>query len=277
MHSDTLRRTDVLGIPVTCFCSYDHATQAIVDRIRRKDKTLCVAINPEKVCFARNDAAFGDIVRKAHIHICDGIGAAVAVRWITGWKIPRVTGVRLFNELIETADREGLRIFLLGAKPQVNERAMEILRQRHPGLQIAGRRDGYFKDSDEVVRQINASDADILFTAMGSPRQEQWLSANLDAIETPFCMGVGGSFDVLTGNVKRAPEIFQKTGTEFLYRLLCEPRRWRRQSVLPGFAIRVLNEAIRRRGFKALISSQRIEAVYQWSQREAHAAGKQPA
>jgi N-acetylglucosaminyldiphosphoundecaprenol N-acetyl-beta-D-mannosaminyltransferase len=272
-----IKYADVLGVPVTCFCSYDHATSAIVDRIRRKEKTLCVAINPEKVCFARNDAAFGSIIRKAHIHICDGIGAAVAVRWITGWRIPRVTGVKLFIELVETAEREKLSVFLLGAKPQVNECAAEVLRERYPHLQIAGRCDGYFKDSAEVVRQINASGAHMLFTAMGSPRQERWLSENLDAISTPFCMGVGGSLDVLTGNIKRAPGFFQKTGTEFLYRLLCEPKRWRRQSVLPGFAVRVLDEAVKKRGLKALISSKRIDAVYQWTQREPLATRKQPA
>ena len=144
-------------------------------------------------------------------------------------------------------------------------RAAEILRERHPRLRIAGRCDGYFKDSAEVVHQINASGAHMLFAALGSPRQERWLSENLDAISTPFCMGVGGSLDVLTGNIKRAPQFFQKTGTEFLYRLLCEPKRWRRQSVLPGFAVRVLDEAVKKRGLKALISSQRIDAVYQWT------------
>ncbi|MBE0534670.1 MAG: WecB/TagA/CpsF family glycosyltransferase [Phycisphaerae bacterium] len=268
MSNTTVRHTSVLGVPVTCFCSYDHATEYIVDRIRRKNKTLCIAINPEKVRFARGDAAFGAIVRDAHVHICDGIGAAIAVQWITGWRIPRVTGVRLFYELVKTAEREGLSVFLLGAKPQVNERAAEVLREKHPALRIAGMQDGYFKDADEVVRQINASGADLLFAAMGSPRQEQWLTEHSDALEVPFRMGVGGSFDVLTGRVKRAPAFFQRTGTEFLYRLICEPKRWRRQCKLPGFAARVAIEAVRERGIRAFILSRRIDTVSERAETE---------
>ena len=122
-------------------------------------------------------------------------------------------------------------------------------------MQVAGRLDGFQKDDCEVVRQINASRPDMLFAALGSPRQEKWLAEHLDTLNVPFCMGVGGSFDILSGRVKRAPEIFQRTGTEFLYRLICEPRRWRRQSVLPGFALRTLAEAFSTRGLKAFTSN----------------------
>ena len=262
----TIKTTEVLGIPITCFCSYDHAAESVVRRIREGRKTFCIVINPEKACFARGDPTFENVVRKADMHICDGIGIALAVRWITGWRIPRITGVGLFFKLVKTAEKEGLRLFLLGAKPEVNRKASEVLRERYPKLRIAGRHDGYFKDAAEVVRQINASGAHMLFAALGSPRQERWLSEHLDALDVPFCMGVGGSFDILTGNVKRAPEFFQRTGTEFLYRLICEPRRWRRQSVLPSFALRVLMQAFSTRGLKALISSREIRTIYGWGE-----------
>jgi N-acetylglucosaminyldiphosphoundecaprenol N-acetyl-beta-D-mannosaminyltransferase len=267
MESEILS-TEILGIPITCFCSYDHAAEAIVQRIQKGDKTLCIAINPEKICFARNDGAFADIVRNGHVHICDGIGAALAVRWIMGWRIPRITGVGLFFKLLETAQRRGLSVFLLGAKPETNDKAYETLRTRHPTLSIAGRHHGFFTDANEVIQQVNASGADMLFAALGSPRQERWLSEHLDRIEAPFCMGVGGSFDVLTGNVKRAPVLFQRTGTEFLYRLLREPWRWRRQSVLLGFGVRVLVKALSARGPKALISSREIGKVYAQAEHE---------
>ena len=113
---------------------------------------------------------------------------------------------------------------------------------------MAGRLHGYLEDQGAIVRQINASEAHMLFAALGSPRQERWLGEHLEALQVPFCMGVGGSFDILSGRVKRSPEIFQYTGTEFLYRLLCEPWRWRRQVVLPGFAWRVLAQAFATRG-----------------------------
>ena len=203
-----------------------------------------MAINPEKVCFARKDPSFGRIVRKANVHICDGIGTALAVRLLERRRIPRVTGVGLFFGLLAAAEREGLSVFLLGAKPETNEKAVAVLRSRYPNLKIAGRRHGYFDDSGDVVDEINASGADFLFAALGSPRQERWLDANVAGLNVPVCMGVGGSFDILSGHVKRAPALCQKTGTEFLYRLVCEPRRWRRQLVLPSFGLRVLWEAL---------------------------------
>jgi N-acetylglucosaminyldiphosphoundecaprenol N-acetyl-beta-D-mannosaminyltransferase len=268
MESEILS-TDVLGVPITCFCSYDHAAEAIVARIRNGSKTLCIAINPEKICFARNDDAFGDIVRHGHIHICDGIGAALAVRWIVGWRIPRITGVGLFFKLLETAERQRLSVFLLGGKPEISDKTYETLRTRHPEMVIAGRQHGFFTDTDDVLRRINASGAAMLFAALGSPRQERWLSAHLDRIAVPFCMGVGGSFDVLTGSVKRAPEVFQRTGTEFLYRLLCQPWRWRRQSVLLGFGAKVLVKAVAARGPQALFRSRAIRKVYTQAERGA--------
>ncbi len=253
MNALDIRSTEVLGIPITCFGSYEQAANMFVRRARERIKTFCVAINPEKVCFARNDPIFGRIVRRAHVHICDGIGTALAVRLISELRIPRITGVGMFLRLVEAAEQNGLRVFLLGAKPETNQKAYEVLRERHPNLQIAGRRDGFFDDSAAVIREINESRADILFVALGSPRQERWLDEHLDAIDAPVCMGVGGSLDVLSGHVKRAPTLCQRTGTEFLYRLVCEPRRWRRQSVLPGFGLRVLREAFRTRALSGLL------------------------
>jgi N-acetylglucosaminyldiphosphoundecaprenol N-acetyl-beta-D-mannosaminyltransferase len=249
------RWTEVLGIPVTCFSSYEDAAGTIVQRIREQKKTFCIAINPEKVCLARKNTAFGDVVRRGHVHICDGMGIALAIRLIQGWRIPRITGVGLFLKLMGVAEQEGLKIYLLGAKPETNEKACAALREEHPNLQIAGRHHGYFEDASAVVAQINDAGADMLFAALGSPRQEKWLHDHLEAIQVPFCMGVGGSFDVLAGHVKRAPEFFQRTGTEFLYRLIREPWRWRRQSVLLAFGARVLIKALATRGPKALVRS----------------------
>jgi N-acetylglucosaminyldiphosphoundecaprenol N-acetyl-beta-D-mannosaminyltransferase len=257
MIAPVLRQTRVLGVPVTCFSSYDHAVHTIMGRIQEGEKTFCIAINPEKVCFARGDDGFASILSRGHVHICDGIGTRVAVRLLKGWRIPRITGVRLFFSLLDAAESAGSRVFLFGATPEINDAAYERIREIHPRLQIAGRLHGYHKDDAQIVRQINASGAHMLFVALGSPRQERWIGEHLNALHVPFCMGVGGSFDILSGRVKRAPEIFQRTGTEFLYRLVCQPQRWRRQSVLPGFALRALAEALSTRGLKAFLSSPR--------------------
>ena len=124
------------------------------------------------------------------------------------------------------------------------------LKKRHPGLQIVGRRDGFFKDSAAVVRQINDSRADMLFVAMGSPKQEYWIAKHREAINAPFCMGVGGSLDVASGTIKRAPRVFQKTGTEFLFQLVTEPKRFRRQMVYLPYMLNVLKERLARRRTK---------------------------
>ncbi|MFC1508444.1 WecB/TagA/CpsF family glycosyltransferase [Candidatus Omnitrophota bacterium] len=239
-----LKRLDILGIWVSRLESYKHAEDIIVQQARGRQKTFCVAINPEKIYSAQKDEYLRELINSADIHICDGIGAAIAAKVLYGEKIARITGVQLFLGLMSCAEKEGLSVFLLGAKPESNEGAYNKLIQMHPDLQIAGRQDGYFKDDREVVQKINNSGADMLFVALGSPRQEFWITEHREAICAPFCLGIGGALDVLSGNAKWAPKIFRKTGTEFLYRLITDPKRWRRQLVLPKFALMVLKERI---------------------------------
>jgi N-acetylglucosaminyldiphosphoundecaprenol N-acetyl-beta-D-mannosaminyltransferase len=230
----------VLGVRVSPFDSYPHALACIEERIRSRQKTFCVAINPEKVYRAMHDPDLRALLASTDIGICDGIGVALAARLLYGKSLPRCTGVDLFLELAGLAAKAGFKVFLLGAAPEVNQAAAERLTERYPGIRIAGRQDGYFKDTAAVVSAINASGADMLFVAMGSPRQEFWIREHRDALNVPFCMGVGGSLDVMSGRVQRAPRFFRRTGTEFLYRLIKEPWRLRRQLVLPLFLLHVL-------------------------------------
>jgi N-acetylglucosaminyldiphosphoundecaprenol N-acetyl-beta-D-mannosaminyltransferase len=261
MITSEVKQTNVFGIPITCFGSYENATDLIFQRIQQNQKTFCVAINPEKICFAQSDMNFAEQLRKAHIHICDGVGTAVAIRLINGWRIPRITGVGLFFRLLEVAKHEHLGVFLLGAKRETNDKIYDVLRSEYPGLRIAGRHHGFLNDADEVIKQINASRADMLFVAMGSPRQERWLDQHMKSLDIPFCMGVGGSFDILSGDVKRAPKIFQRTGTEFLYRLACQPWRWRRDILLLGFAFRVFAAASIARGLGVFVKTMELRHI----------------
>lgn len=230
----------ILGVPVAPFVSYDHAIRCVEDVITFRRKSFWVAVNPEKVYRAMHDPNLHGILRRADAGICDGVGISIAARLLYGQGIRRCTGVDLFFTLMGAASRRGWKVFLLGASPESNERAYQRLLVRYPGLQVAGRCDGFFQDSARAIRQINDSGADLLFVAMGSPRQEFWIAEHRGELNVPFCLGVGGSFDIASGSVRRAPRIFRATGTEFLFRFLAEPRRWRRQASRPLFMLMVL-------------------------------------
>ena len=237
----------IMDVPVTPFESYSQAIECVEAAITARRKTLCVAINPEKVQRAQRDVALRTLLQQAEITICDGIGVALGARVLHGRRLARCTGVDTFMNLIAAAAHRGWKVFLLGASPETNAKAHQRLREQHPGLQIVGRHDGYFSDAGPIIEQINASGAELLFVAMGSPRQEFWIMKHRQKLNTPFCMGIGGTLDVAAGTVKRAPSFWRKTGTEFLYRLLSQPQRIRRQLVLPLFAAGVLKRALWRR------------------------------
>ena len=180
------------------------------------------------------------LLNSAAIQIPDGIGIVVASR-IKGGKIKkRITGIDLMEKIIRRASEKSYRVFLLGAKPGIADEASKILEKRYPGLIIAGIMDGYFKDDDEAVNTIKNAKPDILFVAMGSPKQEYWITKNMEKLTVPLCMGIGGSLDVISGNVKRAPGIMRKSGLEWLYRLFKEPWRFGRMTVLPVFLLKVI-------------------------------------
>ena len=230
----------ILGTEVSILASYNDALDLICRRIRSGTQTFCVAVNPEKIYRATRSVELQKSLRSAHVRICDGIGISLASMLLYGRRIPRCTGIDLFLKLVHLAAREGMKIFVLGASGEINEAACRSLVEAHPGLRIVGRQHGYFMDSARVVNDINESGADLLFVAMGSPRQEFWISENLPKLSVKFCMGIGGSLDVVSGTTARAPALFRRMGAEWVYRLLTQPSRLRRQAVLPVFAVDVL-------------------------------------
>jgi len=235
-----VEKIKILSVSVTVFGSYSHAVESIIDRIKKGQKSLCFAINPEKIYRVQSDIELKEVINTADIHICDGVGVVIATKILYGRRIHRITGIQLFCDLIARAEKEGLKIFILGASPEANKGACEKLLAKHPNLQIAGRQNGYCSDSAAIVKMINDSGADMLFVAMGSPKQEFWIAEHKDAINVPFCMGIGGTLDVVSGHAKRAPKLFRKTGTEFLYRLICKPKRLKRQICYPVFMLQVI-------------------------------------
>ena len=238
---------DILGIPITPFESYLKVREAISKSIRNGVKVTCVAINPEKVQIAQKDKRLKQLLQSANMHICDGVGTALAARVLHGRRLPRITGVDLCIHLLEASEKEGWRVYLAGATNKVNQDAFDALTRQYPKLQIVGRCHGYHGDSAKIVADINGSRADLLFVAMGSPRQEEWIMRHRDQLQVPYCMGVGGTFDILSGNKRRAPSVVSKLGMEWLYRLVTEPQRWKRQARLPAFAWATLRSSFRPR------------------------------
>jgi N-acetylglucosaminyldiphosphoundecaprenol N-acetyl-beta-D-mannosaminyltransferase len=188
-----------------------------------------VVLNAAKVVQMREDDRLRSIVAGCDLVNADGQSVVWASR-VLGRPLPeRVAGIDLFKAIIERAAQTGHRVFFLGATQEVLAEMVELLRARHPSLVIAGYRDGYWDDDDGVVETVRAARPDFLFLAIPSPRKEYWLSENLERLAVPFVMGVGGTFDVVAGKVRRAPVWVQRVGCEWLYRLAQEPRRmWKR-------------------------------------------------
>jgi N-acetylglucosaminyldiphosphoundecaprenol N-acetyl-beta-D-mannosaminyltransferase len=235
----------ILGTPVSIFDSDDAVVQVIADRITSRQPTFCVAINPEKVYRAAHDPRLSKILHAAHVRICDGVGISLASRLLYRKRLARCTGVDLFVELLRLSEQRRWRVFLLGASPESNDAACRVLGQRFPELTIAGSQHGYFESASEVEKKINDSGADLLFVAMGSPRQEFWISEHMPRLNPCFFMGIGGSLDVISGAVHRAPYLWRRTGTEWLFRLLSQPSRIRRHRALLIFTFDVLRAMAR--------------------------------
>ena len=191
---------------------------------------------------SRTDARYRDIIRHAGLVLPDGAGLIAALKLVDSAVQERIPGVEFTEHLCKRAVYEGWRIWLFGGEPGVAEKAAGVLTQKYPGLQIAGTRDGFFKNEDihAICSDIRESGTDILFAGLGVPKQEYWLADHLAETGATVGMGIGGSMDVLSGKLARAPKIWQKIGMEWLYRTLQEPWRWRRIAKLPLFVFYVL-------------------------------------
>ena len=214
------------------------AVRRIVALARGSEPSLVVTLGTEMVVRARHDPHFRAVANASALSLCDTIGVLYAARYLHGVPLAeRVAGIDLIHPLCAELAREGASVFLCGGKGDTAQRAARVLQARHPQLQIAGARDGYFPASDDahVADEIAASGARLLLLGLGSPRQETWIAENIARTRCGVGIGIGGSFDVLAGNVERAPELWQRLNLEWLYRLVREPSRWRRQLALPAF------------------------------------------
>ena len=231
----------ILGVPVHPY-TMNGAVEKIVERVSQKQKTLVVTANAEIIMMGQTDTEYMEILNKAALVLPDGAGTVWAGRKL-GYEVPeRVAGYDLFLNLMAEAAQKNFKVFFFGAAPGVAEEAKQKCETLYPGISIVGCRNGYFKDADNhsIVEEINNSGADLLFVALGAPKQEKWLAKYEDTLKPSLLMGIGGSFDVVAGKMERAPKWMQDASLEWLFRLYKQPSRFRRMLVLPKFVIKVL-------------------------------------
>lgn len=199
--------------------------------IDRGVPTQHVVLNASKINLMRYDEKLTEIVNSCEVINADGASILWAAKRNNKNLKERVTGIDLFENLLPISEQCGYRIFLFGAKEEVVTTVKEKIQKMYPKINIVGHRNGYFNEneSSDIVQEIASKKPDILFVAFSSPMKEYWISEHLQMLNVPFVMGVGGSFDVLAGKTNRAPKWMQKTGLEWFYRFIQEPKRmWKR-------------------------------------------------
>ena len=215
---------------------------------RRNPPVQHVVINALKVNLMEEDPKLREIVNSCPLINADGSSILWAAKKLGVPIKERVTGIDLFQRLVKEAAENGYKIYLFGAKEEVVTKVRDIFQKEYPTLEIAGYRNGYFTPEEEpqIVADMAASGADMMFVAFSSPKKEYWVNKYLNQLNIPFVMGVGGSFDVVAGVTKRAPEFWQKIGMEWFYRFIQEPRRlWKRYVVGNAVFIRHVQRAVR--------------------------------
>ncbi len=223
----------IQGIPIRNLTMAD-AVDVIVGLLNRPGSSQVCFLNAHCANLAHGDSEYKEVLRTSEITLADGSGLKLAGTILRQRVKQNVNGTDLFPRLLEALKGSGSRLFLLGARPGVSEKVREWIETEYPDVAVAGHRNGYFgsEETDEVVREIAASGADLLLVALGSPHQDLWVSKHLEATGARVGMGVGGLFDFFGDQVPRAPEWMREIGLEWIYRLYQEPgRMWRRYLV----------------------------------------------
>lgn len=239
-----IKTASILGVNFHILTSAE-AVDCAMQRIRNRQKGYVVTPNAEIVERCYRDSAFKNIVNRAALVLVDGVGVLYAAKILGKDLSERITGIGFAERLLGVMANERLRLFLLGAKPGVAERAAQAIAAQYEGIQVVGTHDGYFSDPQHAVDAINAcGGVDVVFVCLGVPRQEQFMSEHMEEIDATLLCGLGGTMDVFAGEAKRAPVFFQKHGLEWLYRFAQQPSRIGRILRLPLFLLLVWRERL---------------------------------
>jgi N-acetylglucosaminyldiphosphoundecaprenol N-acetyl-beta-D-mannosaminyltransferase len=232
----------ILGVPVHPL-TMDESVRELEAALLGGRQTFVVTANAEIIMMCQEDEAYRCIVcDNAELVLPDGAGAVWAGRHL-GYRVPeRVAGFDLYLRMMELSASKGYRAYFFGGSPGIAEIAKGKIEEHFPGARVVGCHNGYFAEADEqgIIDEINASGAEMLFVALGAPKQEKWLMAHRDELKPRLLMGIGGSFDVLAGKMERAPKWMQDASLEWLFRLYKQPSRFMRMLALPKFALKVL-------------------------------------
>jgi len=235
----------ILGVQVSSV-DVPESLAIIEDLIESGIPHQLVTVNTEFVMAAQKDAEFKAIIHAAALALPDGVGLLWAARFLGRPLKERVTGVDTVQRIAELAARKGYRLFLLGAAEGVADLCAQRLSNKYPNLHILGTYSGSpaVEEEDKIVALIKQAKPDVLFVAYGAPQQDKWIARNLERLEVPLAMGVGGAFDFIARVAARAPRWMQRLGLEWLHRLYHEPWRWRRMLALPKFVGLVMRERL---------------------------------
>ncbi|MBU0610685.1 MAG: WecB/TagA/CpsF family glycosyltransferase [Armatimonadetes bacterium] len=239
-------RISLLGVGVDRVTMAE-AMERVAEFMRQDTPHMIVTSDATGLMRAQDDDELRAIINSADLVTADGAGVILSARLLNMPLDVRVSGCDMVGEISKVAARLGRSVYLLGAAPGVAEMAAANLQRQAPGLVVTGCRDGYFKPEDEpaLIADIAGKRPGALFVALGIPRQEKWIKAHMAALGVPVCIGIGGSFDVISGLKKRAPVWMQRTGLEWLYRVAKEPSRLPRLVALPRIVLMTLGYLLR--------------------------------
>ncbi len=233
------KTVNLLGFDIDTF-NFESAVNYAKLLIEFKKGGQIVTINPEMIEFALQNPKFADIIKNADLIIPDGVGIEIGLK-IKGIKTKRIAGIEFSHELIKKCAKNNFSIALIGAKPHILQKAIENLQKENKNLKIVYSQDGYFENRLNVLQELKEKSPQFVLVALGSPKQEEFIADARELLPRSVMIGVGGSFDIWSGEVQRAPVIYQKLGIEWLYRTIKEPKRLNRIfPTLPRFLFRVL-------------------------------------
>lgn len=247
-------KVGIMGVQIDNI-DFNEARKKIENYLKSDKLNVIYTPNPEIVMRAKEDESLVNMLNRADLVTADGIGLIYAAKIN---KVPlkeRVTGFDMSMEMLKIANRDGLGIYLLGGAEGISKKASENIKKDYPNIKVLGNHSGFFKgshtgnkdDKEElsILEEINRVKPDIIFVGMGFPRQEIWIDENRSRITGKVIIGNGGVMDILAGKVNRAPKVFQKLGLEWLYRLITNPSRIKRQIILPKFMLESIFKGIK--------------------------------
>lgn len=240
-----LERVHILGVPFVN-TTRKQFVETLHQHIQQKEKAFVVTANPEIVMKANTDLHYKKIIQQADYITADGIGVVKAGQLLNTPLPERVTGYELMIDLLALANERAYRVYLLGAAEETLQKTIKNMQHTYPKVKLVGSHHGFFDwNSSHIQQEIEEKKPDLIFVALGVPRQEQWIAEHIETFEKGIFIGVGGSFDVIAGTVKRAPVAWQKANLEWLYRIIKQPSRLKRSLALPRFALKVLWQKVK--------------------------------